>query len=95
MLDILGAKQGVLWEIRKKRMHSVTSIISYEQVVRIMIIKMLITMIIYDNDNNNYYYNNDDDEDSDDDDNHNNNLKLQSPLLDIIGSQYLPVSSHN
>ena len=51
-------------------------------------------MIIYDNDNNNYYYyyNNDD---SDDDDNHNNNLKLQSPLLDIIGSHYLPVSSHN
>ena len=76
-------------------MRSVTSIISYEQVVRIMIIKMLITMIIYDNDKNNYYYNNDDDEDSDDDDNHNNNLKLQSPLLDIIGSQYLPVSSHN
>lgn len=53
-------------------------------------------MIIYDNDiNNNYYYNNDDDEDSDDDDNHNNNLKSQSPLLNIIGSHYLPVSSHN
>ena len=46
--------------------------------------KMLIPMIIHDNDINNYYYN-DDDEDSDDDDNH-NNLKLQSPLLDIIGS---------
>lgn len=53
-------------------------------------------MIIYDNDiNNNYYYNNDDDEDSDDDDNHNNNLKSQSPLLNIIGSHCLPVSSHN
>ena len=53
-------------------------------------------MIIYDNDiNNNYYYNNDDDEDSDDDDNHNNNLKLQSPLLNIIGSHDLLVSSHN
>lgn len=65
---------------------------SYEQVVRIMIMKMLIPMIIYDNDNNNYYYHNN--EDSDDDDNH-NNLKLQSPLLDIIGSHWLPVSSHN
>ena len=54
---------------------------SYEQVVRIMIMKMLIPiiMIIHDNDNNNYYYN------DDDDDNH-NNLKIQSPLLDIIGS---------